>query len=59
MIDDIDRWVVKGLKLKAFDKHGVEQKYFTIIKFGKSYFGVIDETSTEREIVELRLSDRQ
>lgn len=59
MIDDIDSWVVKGLKLEAFDRNGKEHKIFSIIKIGKSYYGVINETSTEREILELKPSFRQ
>ena len=59
MIGDMDREIVKGLKIEAFDRNGKECKYFTIVKQGQSYYGVTNETSTDREIVELRPSVRQ
>ncbi len=51
--------VINGLEIKAFNSEGVEVKMFEIIKIDKFYYGLIDMSSTNRELLELRVGNEE
>ncbi len=46
---------IKGLQLKAFDAEGKECHEYVVTSIVGSLYGVINEGTTEQEIVELRV----
>ncbi len=46
---------IKGLQLKAFDAEGKECHEYVVTSIGGYLYGVINEGTTEQEIVELRV----
>ncbi len=48
---------IKGLPVKAFDKDGKECLDYSVTFIGGMLYGVVNDNTTEREIVELRVTE--